>query len=302
MIRIGRLRVLPFLDLKVPVERHARAGRNQPAQNDVLLQAAQVIHASFQRCFGEHPGRLLEGGGGDEGLAGEGGLGDAQQLRFAGGGGAIFLEGGLVDLLEAMLVHLLVDDEGGVAHFGDLHPAHHLADDGLDVLVVDGHALGPVDFLDFVEQEGLEGLVALDFQDVVGGHGTFGELFTGADLVAVLNLDVLAARDEVFLVVARLVLDDDLLVATHPVAVFHGAGHFADDGGILGLAAFEQFGDPGQAAGDVGGLGLLAGGLGQHVAGFDGLGVFHFDVGAGGDGCSLSSVGSMTRLRNRPVI
>ena len=89
----------------------------------------------------------------------------------------------------------------------------------LDVLVVDGHALGPVDFLDFVEQEGLEGLVALDLQDVVGGDGALGELLARLDLVAVLDLDVLAARDEVLLVVPVLVLHDDLLVAAHPVAV-----------------------------------------------------------------------------------
>ena len=32
------------------------------------------------------------------------------------------------------------------------HPAQHLADDHLDVLVVDLHALEPVDLLDLVDQ------------------------------------------------------------------------------------------------------------------------------------------------------
>jgi hypothetical protein len=48
---------------------------------------------------------------------------------------------------EGVLVHLLLDDERGVAHVGEEDPTHHLADDHLDVLVVDDHALGPVDLL-----------------------------------------------------------------------------------------------------------------------------------------------------------
>ena len=68
----------------------------------------------------------------------------------------------LVLLLEAELVHLLVDDEVGVADLFDLHPAHHLPDDHLDVLVVDVHALQPVDLLDLADQVGLQLALALD--------------------------------------------------------------------------------------------------------------------------------------------
>ena len=49
----------------------------------------------------------------------------------------------------------------------DLHPAHHLADDHLDVLVVDVHALQPVDLLDLVDQVALQLLLAAHAQDVV---------------------------------------------------------------------------------------------------------------------------------------
>ena len=47
---------------------------------------------------------------------------------------------------------------GGVAGLGDLHLAQHLADDDLDVLVVDFHALEAVNFLHFVDQVLLERL------------------------------------------------------------------------------------------------------------------------------------------------
>ena len=49
----------------------------------------------------------------------------------------------------------------------DLHAPHHLPDDDLDVLVVDGDVLGPVDLLDLVHEVPLQLLLAEDRQDVV---------------------------------------------------------------------------------------------------------------------------------------
>ena len=73
----------------------------------------------------------------------------------------------LVLFAEAELVHLLFQQELGIAHVFDLHPAHHLANDHFDVLVVDVDALQPVDFLDFVHQVRLQFLFAQDRQNVV---------------------------------------------------------------------------------------------------------------------------------------
>ena len=87
----------------------------------------------------------------------------------------------------------------------------------------------------------------------MGADGALSELLAGADLVAVLDLDVLAAGDQVFTLLTRLSLDRDLLAAADAVAILHDAGDLADDGGILGLAAFEQLGDARQAARDVAG-------------------------------------------------
>ena len=47
---------------------------------------------------------------------------------------------------------LLVREEGRVTRFLDPDPAQHLPDDDLDVLVVDGDALEPVDLLDLVDE------------------------------------------------------------------------------------------------------------------------------------------------------
>ena len=67
-------------------------------------------------------------------------------------GTATFGHGALVFVAEAERVDLLLEQEVGVSHILDLHPAKHLPHDGLDVLVRDGHALQTVDLLDFVHQ------------------------------------------------------------------------------------------------------------------------------------------------------
>jgi hypothetical protein len=87
---------------------------------------------------------------------------------LAGGGLAAGGDDPVVLLaLEAVARDLLVEQELGVADLLDLHEAHHLADDDLDVLVVDVDALGAVDLLDLVHQVPLELLLAEDLQDVV---------------------------------------------------------------------------------------------------------------------------------------
>ncbi len=103
----------------------------------------------------------------------------------------------LVLLLEAELVDLLVDQELGVADLLDLHPAHHLADDDLDVLVVDVDALQPVDLLDLVDQVPLQLLLAEHGEDVVRVARTVHQRLAGADPLALLDVDVDAARQRV---------------------------------------------------------------------------------------------------------
>src|SRR3977135_2025775 len=90
----------------------------------------------------------------------------AQHRRFRCRFRALFLGLG-VDLVELDLVDLFAGDHVGFALVGDLHLLQHLTDNHLDVLVVDEHALQPVDLLDFVDQIGSEFLDALDRQNVV---------------------------------------------------------------------------------------------------------------------------------------
>jgi hypothetical protein len=60
---------------------------------------------------------------------------------------------------EPEAVDLLLDQELGVADILDLHPPHHLPDDDLDVLAVEGDALHAVDLLDLVDEIGVQRLL-----------------------------------------------------------------------------------------------------------------------------------------------
>ena len=90
-----------------------------------------------------------------------------------------------VRLLEALAVDHLAGQELRVARLDDVHLAQHLADDQLDVLVVDRHALRAVHLLDLVHQVLLQGLHALDAQLLVRVHRALGELLAHLDRVAV---------------------------------------------------------------------------------------------------------------------
>ena len=124
-------------------------------------------------------------------------LGDAEQHRGSGRGLlALFLCFG-VEHVELDLVDLFARDHVGLALVGDLHLLQHLTDNHLDVLVVDEHALQPVDLLDFVDQIGSEFLDALDRQDVVRCRVAFDDEIALFDDIAVLQMDVLALRNQV---------------------------------------------------------------------------------------------------------
>src|SRR5690606_16208119 len=61
----------------------ARARRDEPADDDVLLQALEGVDLALDRGLGQHARRLLERGRGDEAARLQRGLGDAEQNRLS---------------------------------------------------------------------------------------------------------------------------------------------------------------------------------------------------------------------------
>ena len=131
----------------------------------------------------------------------------------------------IVLFAEAEPVDLLLEQEVGVAHIVDPHPAQHLPDDDFDVLIRDGHALQTIDFLDFVHQVSLQFLLAQHVENVVRVKRTIHQRVAGAQTLAFLNVDVDTALHRVFLLVAVVRSDVDLALS---LADFTEADHAVD--------------------------------------------------------------------------
>src|SRR5208337_186401 len=257
-------------------------GRNEPAHDDVLLEATEIVDLTGNGGFGEDAGGLLETGGGDKGIGRERGLGDTEEQRAPGSGAATLGDDAVVLFAEAELVHLLLEKEGGVADVFNLDPAHHLPGDGFDVLVVDVDTLQTVDLLNGVDEVGLGVLLAQNREQVVEIERTVDEGLTGTDVLAFLNVDVDASGDGVFLGgFAVHAFDVDFAHTLADFAVADVAINFADDGGILGLAGLEEFHDARQTTGDVLGLGGFPWDLGEDVASLNFIAILNHQVGAG---------------------
>src|SRR4051794_24601727 len=123
------------------VLRRARPGRDELADDDVLLEADEVVLGAVDGGLGQHPRRLLEGGCGEERRRVQRRLGDAQQNRLGRGRLATLGDDAVVDLLEVELVDELERQLLRVTGLIDAHLAQHLPNDDLDVLVVDRHTL-----------------------------------------------------------------------------------------------------------------------------------------------------------------
>ena len=168
----------------------------------------------------------------------------------------------------------------------DAHAAQHLPDDRLDVLVVDLHALEPVDLLHFVHQVAGQFLLAQHLEDVVRVGRAVHHRLAGLHPVARVHADVLALGDQVLLgqvgalLAVHLRGDDQLALALGVLAERHHAVDLRDDRVILRLARLEQLGHAGQTARDVLGLGRLARDLGDDFAGVDLIAVVDGDDGA----------------------
>ena len=145
--------------------------------------------------LGEDTRGLLEGGGGDEGVGRERCLGDAEEQRASDCRTASIGDHAVILFAETELVCLLLQQEVRVSHFFYLHPAEHLPNDGLDVLIRDCHALQTIDFLDFVHQVSLQRLLAEYGKNIVRVQRTIHERLTGMQAFTLLHVDVDTARE-----------------------------------------------------------------------------------------------------------
>ena len=170
----GQRLVVGGLGTDVAVLRHAGPRGDQLPDDDVLLEALEAVVLALDRGLGEHPRRLLEGGGGQPRLGRERRLRDPHELGTTLGRALALGHEPLVHVGELPGVSLLTRQERRVTRLRHGDPAEHLADDDLDVLVVDRHALLPVHLLHLVAEVLLGGPDAVDVQDLLRVPGRLG--------------------------------------------------------------------------------------------------------------------------------
>ena len=173
----------------------------------------------------------------------------------------------LVDLPEPIPLDLLPEKKIAVTRIGNPYLPKHLANDHLDVLVVDLHTLKPVDLLHFVYEVGGQGLLPLDLQDIVGIRGSIHQGFTGPDPIVLMNTDVLALGNQVFVGISiplergheyPPLAANVLTERNHPVDLGHHRTFFR-------LSGLEEFRNAGQTTGNILGLTGLARNLRHHA-------------------------------------
>ena len=155
------------------------------------------------------------------------------------------------------------------------------------MLVVDIDALQTIDFLDLVHQVFLQFLFAQHGQDVVRIARTIHQWVARFHPLALLHVDVNAARDGIFFLFPVVSGDGNLTHTLGDFAVLDDAVDLGDDGRLTRFARFEQLHHARQTAGDVLGLGGRTRNLGEHVAGVDHFFVIHHQMRVGGHQIAL---------------
>jgi hypothetical protein len=132
-------------------------------------------------------------------------------------------------------------------------PAATSADDELDVLVVDRHALVSVHLLDLVDQVLLELADALDLQELLGVLGPFDQRITRRHLLAVVHQQTreVTGGDRVALLGAVVTRDGDRSAAALVIDNADHAGRAGEDGLALRGAGLEELDDAREAVRDV---------------------------------------------------
>ena len=92
----------------------------------------------------------------------------------------------LVGILELQNIYQGTRQEIGISVVLDTNLLQHLVYQHLDMLVGDFYTLQTVYTLNLTDHVILYGTYALDLQDIVGVHATFGQLVAGLQYLAVL--------------------------------------------------------------------------------------------------------------------
>ena len=239
----------PF-ELNATIMAHAGTGWDELPEDDVFLEADEVVALALDGRVGEHLGGFLERCGRKEGIGCQCGLGDTEELDLTNGWTQSFGFEAFVFFIKIDDLNLAAGEEFAVADFFNLDLTHHLANHDFDVLVVDINTLEAVNFLYFAQQVFLNAERPFDEQEILWVDGPFCEFLPGFDALAIHNCQMGCEWNDVYMRFA-VVGDDGDFGAAFVLANGDAAIHFGDDGLTFRSACFEQFFDTRKTLGDV---------------------------------------------------
>ena len=133
------------------------------------------------------------------------------------------------------------------------------------MLIVDLHALKPVDILNFLDQVRSQFRHATQSQDIVRSQITFGDGFALLNVFTLEYGDMPPFRDQHFMLNILGIGDDDTAFALGFLAKADCAGRLGQNGRILRFSGLEQIGNAGQTTRNVAGLAGFLRNPGQDV-------------------------------------
>ncbi len=267
-------------------------GGDQAAHDDVFLEARERVGGATHGRLGEDPCGLLERGRRDEGLGGQGGLGDAEQQRLVFGRVLVLGAHARVFGQYHRVFGLLAAQQPGIAGTGDFYLAQHLAHDDFDMFVVDLHPLQPVNVLNLLDQILGEGRHALEAQDVMGVELAVGDDLALLHALALEDVDVAPLGDQLFYRLTLIHGNDEPLFTLGVLAETDGSRCLGKQGLLLGFAGLEQVCHPRQTTGNVAGLARFLWNPRQHVAHADFGVIGNADDGARGQEVARRHLGT----------
>src|SRR3984893_16974951 len=238
------------------------------SHDHILLESAEKIDLAERRRFREHPGSILEGSRRNEAICLKRSFGNTKKHwdRFSWfttlfGDSAIFF-------VEFKSINLITPEQLGVARFGDFHLPQHLANNDLDMLIINLNALETVHLLHLVYQVLLQVLRSADIQDFMRYNRTFGELRTFLHEIALEHDDVFIERDKVlFFLATGCIAQDKPPLPANSTAKLANCLDICDFGRIFRATSLEEFRNPWQTASNILGLCDLSRRLGQKRTG-----------------------------------
>src|SRR5258708_27173903 len=235
------------------------------SHSHVLLKSTEKIDLAERRRFREHSGSILEGSRRDETIGLKRRLGNPKKhwngfRRFTTlfGDSPIFF-------VEFKSVDLITPEQFGITRFGDFHFPQHLANNDLDMFIINLNALEAVHLLHLVYQMLLQILRSADIQDFMRYNGTFSELRTFLHEIALEYDDVFIERDKVlFFLAAGCVAQDKPPLPANSTAKLDNSIDLCYFGCIVRATSVEEFPNPWLTASNILGLFDLSRRLGQN--------------------------------------